>query len=158
MSDEIGQPLERVQDLVMEVPALESVRHWMRPLEHTESFTVVRMTRRKGNISEEVFSFRDLARAVARGVRDFQTPLSSQDFLNAGFNWVNSDNLVAWIRTVVGDVALAEVLESRLDGLETEYAKMRANEAVLDYRFRQYADVLEEAGELPLSPEDDSAK
>lgn len=132
----------------MEVPSPDSVRHWVRELDPIkEGFEVIRMTRRKGNLRERVWSLPALARAMARTTRDLDTPLDATEFLNAGFNWVNSAELVSWVRTVIGDVELADALESRIAGVSSEFDKMRTIENVLDYRFRQYTDALEAAGE-----------
>ncbi|MCE5202756.1 MAG: hypothetical protein LLG24_00825 [Actinomycetia bacterium] len=144
---EQSEPLT-IDGLDMSLPTVESVRYWIRDLDPvTEGFEVIRMTRRKGNIRESVSSLPALAIAMARAVRDLETPLLEEAFLNAGFNWVDSAKLVKWVRTVVGDEEMADVIESRLQGVGAEFAKMAVIESIVDYRFRQYTDVLSAVGE-----------
>lgn len=123
-------------------PTYEQVQHWLRDLGWDERFTGVQMTPSAGNKVHDMYNFAAALRFVFG--TDWEAPLLDEDH-KGSINWADMDKFIDWVRSVIGDVELADAMDAVSVEEEFLMAKIKATEPIVVARAEQYRAVRDAA-------------
>lgn len=123
--------------------------HALRGLTYHERLTGYKMTPTAGNTAVDLYSLGDAVLFVL-GTK-WDAPMFDPSF-KGGINWVDLPRMAEWIRTVIGDAELAEVMERDVVPLPSYQAQVTALGEVFTPRMEQYRVMRDEmeAGQAPV--------
>jgi hypothetical protein len=121
-------------------PAPELVQHAVRELGWDDRFQVAKMSGTHGNALVDVYNFPDLVNSIF-GTRWNELLL---DGSKASLVWVDADELVMWLRNVIGDGEFADAVEVAVAKEEGYRDQIDAIVPLFRERVAQYHAVLDE--------------
>lgn len=116
-------------------PSPEAVEHALREVEYGSHVTGFKMTPSAGNVRTNLYSLPEAVRFLLGTPWD--APMLASGFKGA-INWMDLRKFAVWLRDVIGDVDLAEVVEERVLPLDPYYAQIKELSSVLAERMDQY--------------------
>lgn len=137
---------------MMAPPTTELVDHALRELGWEERITGYKMTASAGNAATDMYSL-PAAILFLFGTR-WDSPMLEPG-TKGTINWLDMNELVAWLRDAVGDADLADAVEERALPLGSYHAQVVELQQVFTERMDQYrevraaAAVAEADGEFP---------
>lgn len=140
-------------DRLFAPPTPDEAAHALRELSWGEHITGMRMAAARGNTTTYIYSLEEAAIFFL----DDKSGSASLD-TNGAFAWVDIDAFVNWVRTKVGDVPFADVLEQKLAGCTSHNQKIEVIRTVLMLRMSQYAPYLTQDEESDVAPTADTAE
>lgn len=136
-------------DRLFEPPTPELAARALRDLGWEERLVCTRMASARGNTETYLYSLSEAAVFLLDASSSSLSLASSSSFV-----WVDVERLVRWVRTTVGDVAFANVLEERLAQREAYNDKLEVLRRVMGLRMAQYARYLPKDEDLPKTDEE----
>lgn len=120
-------------DRLFAPPTPDEAAHALRDLAWGEHIVGTRMASSRGNTSTYLFSFEQ---AVVFFLEESAGGASLSS--SGSFAWIDFDKFADWVRTVVGDVPFADVLDEQLAELDAYNDRIETLRRLLALRWAQY--------------------
>lgn len=130
VDDALGVP---EADRLFAPPAPEEAARALRDLTWDERLVCTRMASARGNTETYLYSLEQAAVFLLDASSSGMSLKASDSFV-----WVDFDRFVRWMRDTLGDVAFADVLESRLAERDAYNDKIETLRQLLSLRMAQY--------------------
>jgi hypothetical protein len=129
------------EDTFFSAPSSKLARHATRDLVWGEHFIGVRLSAGMGQMKDYLYSVYEAEGLLLGG----QNAMTISQANRGAFVWIDVDQFIVWVRDVLGDDELANVIEDELGFCASTNEKINRIAYLLSRRIAQYDSVLRDA-------------